>query len=102
MKDIKRIKTGSKSYFIEVLLKLDKKGYRWNDLTSLLDNIDEKWGFYGFNTIVFINEYDEKIYLDSIYDNNTIKNKVKEVAIEMSVIDMYGFELELDDFTNLL
>lgn len=102
MKDIKRIKTRSKSYFIEVLLKLDKKGYKWNDLTSLLDDIDEKWDVYGFNTIVFINEYDEKVYLDSIYDNNIFKNKGKEVAIEMSVADMYGFEIELDDFTNLL
>ena len=102
MKDIKRIKTRSKSYFIEFLLKLDKKGYRWNDLTSLLDNIDEKWNAYGFNTIVFINTYDKKVYLDSIYDSNAIKNRVKEREIEMSVVDMYGFEIELDDFTNIL
>lgn len=102
MNNIERIKTRSKSYFIEVLLKLDKRGYRWNDLTSLLDNIDEKWGVYGFNTIVFINEYDGKVYLDSIYDNNIFKNKGQETIIEMSVADIYGFEIDEDDFTNLL
>ena len=102
MKNIKRIKTRSKSYFIEVLLKLEKRGYKWNDLTSLLDDIDEKWGFYGFNTIVFINECDEKVYLDSIYDNNIFKNKEQENVVEMSVADIYGFEIDEDDFTNIL
>lgn len=102
MNNIERIKTRSKSYFIEVLLKLEKRGYRWNDLTSLLDDIDERWSIYGFNTIVFINEYDEKVYLDSIYDSNIFKNKERENAVEMSVADMYGFEIELDDFTNIL
>ena len=102
MRNIKRIKTRSKSYFIEVLLKLEKRGYKWNDLTSLLDNIDEKWNTYGFNTIVFINTYDKKVYLDSIYDGNIFKNKEQENAVEMSVTDMYGFEIEPDDFTNIL